>query len=371
MVDSSGKGVAGAHVFANVGPIPVPEGKPDQLFFANLASFQTTTRSDGGFTLSSLPVDKPYTVTASLHGYINQTIDKIEVSVSSSTTVTLTLAPSTGTSTVPIPGNLYASSFTAPLNPTRAAGTAGSSTGFLNVVRRIILQQHGLLGHRAAAAQKITLHRSITRDTPAGSLIETDLFWDYAQVNNLYGYRIIRAFGGPPLDGGQPSPGSFNPIATVRDPLADRFADNDAVLTPDNFYYYSIAELDTITGVEGTPVIPAVTVYPLNVLTLVSPASGSVTSAMPTFTWNAVNRVANYLVLVYDQFPTLQTDANSTHKDPNSVPTFWSAVFTGTTGTYVGPPALISGHTYYWAVLGQDSAQSAATISPLQTFIAP
>ena len=67
-------------------------------------------------------------------------------------------------------------------------------------------------------------------------------------------------------------------------------------------------------------------------------------------------------MLVYDQFPTLQADT-----DPNGVPVLWSADFSGISGTYAGP-ALISGHTYYWAVLAQDDVASAFSVSPLQTF---
>jgi hypothetical protein len=358
--DSTGKPLAGARVFANVGPFSQPT-TPTQQFFINLGSFNTTTRSDGSFTLPALPPDNQYTVTASLATYINQTKNNIAVLASSSTNVTLTLTTGAG-STPPAPTGLFAQTITAPLSPTRAAGTAGTSEGFLNVIRQILLQKRGMLGHRAAAAQKIALHRNITRDTPSGSLIETDVFWDYVQMDNLYGYDIVRAT--------TLSPANFVSIATVRDPLADRFADNDPILTPDNSYYYSLSRLDTINfpanqGGIGPAVQPPVTVEPLNVLSLVSPASGSVTSATPTFTWSTVTRAALYKVLVYDQFPTLQSDT-----DPNGVKPIWSADFSVTTGTYAGP-ALISGHTYYWAVLGQDSVASAFTISPLQTFVAP
>lgn|GEM_PF-683210 len=369
VVDSSNNRVAGARVFANVGPFNTggAAGKPQ--YFNNLASFNTTTRQDGSFTLPALPPDTQYTVSASLAGFLNQTIGRITVLANSSTSVTLTLAKSSGTSTVPIPTGLFAQTITAPLSPTRAAGSAGSSEGFMNVVRRIVLQQHGHLGHRSAAGQKITLKRSITRDTPAGSLIETDVFWDYPvdpvtqlPLVNVYGYDILRAT--------TLTPANFTSIATVRDPLADRFADNDPVLTPDSLYYYSLAALDTIVfptgkGGESDPVQPPVTVQPLNALFLVSPASGSVTSSTPAFVWNAVSRAAHYKVLVYDQFPTLQSDT-----DPNGVPPLWSPDFSGTSANYAGP-ALISRHTYYWAVLAQDSVQNSFSVSPLQTFVAP
>jgi len=369
VTDDHGNRVAGARVFANVGPFQQSGGTAEQLFLANPASFNTTTRADGGFTIPALPPDSPYTVIASLAGHNNQIQSGITVGANSSTTVNLTIAISNTGTAVPTPTGFFATVFTAPLNPTRAAGAGGSNTGFLNAVRQIILKQHNLLGHKSAAAQKITLHRSVTRDTPSGSLIESDLFWDYAPVNNLFGYTILRATTLGSGGGGA----NFASIATLRDPLADRFADNDPILTPDTNYYYSIARLDTVNfptnGAEGTPVTPVAQVVPLSPLTLAAPASGSVTSATPTFTWNPVNRVANYTVLVYDQFPTLQSDGSS-GSDPNGVPTLWTAVFTGTSGAYAGP-ALVSGHTYYWAVLGQDTTQTASTISPLQTFVAP
>ena len=361
VVDQNGNRVAGARIFANVGPFS-QAATPAQQYFINLGSFDTTTGSDGSFTLPALPPDPQYTIAASLAGKIGQTKSNVAVLASSSTQVTLTLTNSTGTSTVPTPTNLFATLLTAPLSPTRAAGTVGTSAGFLNVIRQTIMQRRGLLGHRIASALNTTLHTSATRSSPPGSLIETDLFWDYIPANNLYGYDIVRAT--------TLTPANFTSIATLRDPLADRFADNDPILTPDNLYYYSIAALDTINfptgnGGSSAPVTPPVAVDPLNALTLATPASGSVTTATPTFTWNGVARVALYNVLVYDQFPTLQSD-----NDPNGVAPIWSATVSGTTGTYAGP-ALVSGHTYYWAVLGQDSVASAFTISPLQTFIAP
>lgn len=358
VLDSGGNRVPGARVFASLGPV-TSSGSPASEFFTNLASFNTTTRSDGGFTIPSLPPATNYSVTASLAGRINQTLSNVTVLSSSSTQITLQLSNASGSSSVPTPAGLFATTITAPLSPTRAAG---DSSGFLNVIRQIVLKKRGLLAHHVAPGQKIALHRSLTRDTPSGSLIETDLFWDYVQLDNLYGYDVVRATS--------ISPANFTSIATVRDPQADRFADNDPLLTPDHFYYYSIARLDTInfptgSGGESAPIQPPVTVEPLGPLSLVSPSSGSVSAAPPAFRWNGVNRANLYKVLVYDQFPTLQNDT-----DPNGVAPLWSADFSTTSAVYAGP-ALISGHTYYWAVLGQDDVASAFTISPLQTFVAP
>jgi hypothetical protein len=365
VLDANGNRLAGARVFANIGPF-APSDAPDQQFFNNLGSFKTTSRSDGSFTLPSLPpntISLPqYTVTASLAGRINQTINKVVVRAASSTQVTLTLAAGTGASTLPAPVGLAAQSITVPLSPTRAAGVAGDGSGFLNVMRQIILKKRNLLNHHAAGTQNVTLHRSVTRATPSGSLIESDVFWDYQQLDNLYGYDVVRATS--------LNPANFVSIATIRDPLADRFADNDSALTPDQIYYYSVARLDTIVfptgaGGFGDPAQPPVAVQPLGPLSLASPASGSTTTATPTFRWNGVNRANLYKVLVYDAFPTLQTDS-----DPNGVPAIWNADFNGTSATYAGP-TLISGHTYYWAVLAQDAVGSAFSLSPLQTFVAP
>lgn len=371
VLDASSNRVAGARVFANVGPFTVSGGTGQ--FYNNLSSFNTTSGTDGTFTLPAIPPGTQYTVTASQAGKLNATVTNVTVASASSTSITLTLGTATGSSTVPTPTGLFAQTITAPLNPTRAAGSAGTTDGFLNVIRHILLEKRGLLAKRSAIAQKVQMKRSVTRSTPGNSLIEADLFWDIVDQPNVLGYDIIRTSSTSQT---LPSDPGFQSIALVRDPQADRFADNDSTLTPDIFYFYSVATLDTInfpnnvidptSGIGESLAATPVTVEPLNVLTLISPASGSTaSSSAPAFRWNSVNRASLYKVLVYDQFPTLQSDT-----DPNGVAPVWSADFNTTTATYAGP-ALVSGHTYYWAVLGQDSVASAFTVSPLQTFVAP
>jgi len=169
----------------------------------------------------------------------------------------------------------------------------------------------------------------------------------------------------------------------VRDPLADRFSDVDLGLTPDITYYYSIARLDTINFTSGNtnagegPPSDTVAVDPLGPISLVSPASGArVSSGTPTLTWTAVNRAAMYQILVYDRFPDLQSDTDTVNGvqpiwpvDPHA-PGASSVAAPAVSQTYQGP-VLVSGHTYYWAVLAQDSVGSAFSVSPIQSFIAP
>ena len=82
--------------------------------------------------------------------------------------------------------------------------------------------------------------------------------------------------------------------------------------------------------------------------------------------------------MVYDRYPDITGD----NTNPNVVVPIWptgqqtptripSIVHApATSQTYQGP-ALVSGHTYYWAVFAQDSVGSAVSVSPIQSFVAP
>jgi hypothetical protein len=152
--------------------------------------------------------------------------------------------------------------------------------------------------------------------------------------------------------------------------MGDRFADDDPVLTQDTIYYYSVAMVDTINfpqnGSEGTAA-PAVAVEPLGAVSLTSPASGATAPDIPTFTWSTVNRAGTYTVMVYNQFPNYQSSDTTT---VDAVQPIWSASISGTSQVYSGTPALVSGQTYYWAVLVQDAPGADFSISPIQSFVA-
>jgi hypothetical protein len=356
--DAQSHPIVGAHVFVgNLLPAD-PTVSGDVPHFGNLSSITAITDSTGRYTVAGLPPGSAYVVTASAPGYLNATLNTVALNAKQQKQLAaFVLNLSSGTSSVPVVTDFSLSSITTPAVTTRAAVRA-DGTSAMEVIKRYIWKQRGLLNHREAAPNTIT-RRRVTSRSPSGTIIENDLFWTYTPLNNLYGYVILNSVGDDT---------HFQSIATLRDALADRFSDIDSILEPDTLYYYSLARLDTINyptnGAEGTPINPLVT-EPLGPETLVSPLSGATVGSTPTFQWTAVNRAAKYGVLVYAQFPSYQPD----NPADGGVQPYWvSSSVTGQQTTYQGP-ALVSGHTYWWAVLAADDTNSAYSISPLQTFV--
>ena len=373
VTDNMGHPLHGARIFAGFGPFTSTGGG---LFFSNLSSFATTTDLNGAYTLPHMPPGATYTVTASFAGYVNQTLSNVAVNAPpAGPTIQPFMLSTTSSSAKPsAPTGISAVAFTTPSSPNRSVGALSVSSGTA-AIKQWILAKKGLAKHRSAATTHVTLTRAGTRATPAGSFVEADLFWDYVNINNLYGYDVAQAT--------RLTPSNFISIALLRDPLADRFSDVDLGLTPGVTYYYSVARLDTINFPSGnanageSDPSAVVAVNPLAQISLTSPASGTTTSSKtPTLAWSAVSGAAYYQILVYDRYPTLQSDQDTT----NGIQPIWPASLSSsgaslvaapaTSQTYQGP-ALISGHTYYWAVEAYDTAQADFTISPLQSFIAP
>ncbi len=98
--------------------------------------------------------------------------------------------------------------------------------------------------------------------------------WDFEDLNNLYGYSIVRATG---------SSSNFQDIATLRDPLADRYDDLDPVLTPGTSYFYNVGRLDTINfpnninTSNSNPADVTIQVSPLNAIQVQSPTPNAKT----------------------------------------------------------------------------------------------
>ncbi len=372
VTDTSGHVLRGARVFAGIGPFT---GTGGGQFFNNLSSIGTSTDQNGHFTLAQLPPGSTYTVTASFAGFVNQSFSNISVHSppAAATIQSFQLATSSSSPTPPTVTGMSALAITTPTVPTRSVGTTIDGRA-VNAIKAWIYARKGLRQRHTAPASRITLKRQATRATPSGTIVEADLFWDYVNINNLFGYEVAQATN--------LSPPNFVSIALVRDPLADRFSDVDLGLTPDVTYYYSVARLDTINFPNGNTSAgesapgDTVAIDPLGPIRLTAPQSGSVTVAAPTFSWTAVNRADKYQVLVYDRFPDLQSDTDTV----NGVQPIWpqdahnpgSSLVTAPalTQVYQGP-ALVSGHTYYWAVLAQDSVGSAFSVSPIQSFVAP
>ncbi len=355
----TGKPLVNARVFAADGPYTGGVVPNTYQYFTVAASYTAFTDASGSYTIAGLAPFNNYTVTASYTGYINQTVNSVVVGSNATTSgVNFALASSSSSAVLPVITGLGASTVTLPWTATRGAASSRESRG-VQAIKLDLLQRLGYLKHSTTVSSNIANRSTgVTRGNPAGSLIETILVWDYLPVSNLLGFDILRSTA---------STTAFGSIALVRDPMADRFSDDDVVLTPDTLYYYSIARADTINfpknGDEGAPVVPAIAVDPLGAITLASPIAGATTTAVPTFSWSAVNRASTYTVMVYSSYPNYQSDT-----DPNAVQPIWKTSLNGVSVPYAGP-ALTFGQTYYWVVLAQDAPGVDFTISAIDSFV--
>lgn len=357
-----GAPLAGASVYASIALPPDPAHPADPTVFSNLVAFLGVTDSNGNYSIPEIPQSARYVVVASYPGKLNGRQTDVNVSAGFSTTLNFSLSGG-GSAAIPVPTGLYGISLTYPSTATRATGANVNA-----LLRQRILKQKGWTNRHAAIKGSLP-QGAITRDAPAGTNIENIVTWDYAPLNNLYGYVVLRSIS---------IATNFKPYSILQDPLADRFSDADTVLTPDVNYYYSIAGLDTINypagGAEGDPVIPPIAVRPLGKIGLTAPANNASISN-PVFGWTSVNRATLYQILVYDKFPALQSDLDLENgvrpiwpADPNNPGT--SLVSDGRLSQAYQGPALVPGRQYYWVVIASDNVGSAFTISPLFAFTA-
>ncbi|MBM3496201.1 MAG: carboxypeptidase regulatory-like domain-containing protein, partial [Armatimonadetes bacterium] len=228
VIDPLGYVLEGAKVFVN-GP---------------WGSTMDVTDATGAYEVPKLTPGVTYTVSCSLAGYVN---DERTVSLTASETRSVSFAVGDGTfqGTIPAPQNVAAQAWTISASVTRAAGR---DPGHLAWLKRAYRQKRGL-----PAAPRTT---PTTRVTPAGSVIEVDLFWDYRSWDDLFGYAVKR--------GTSANPSIVN--AVLRDPLASSYFDVDPALTPNTTYHYTIHCLDTIGFPSDGRVGPAsdnVTARPL------------------------------------------------------------------------------------------------------------
>lgn len=357
--ETDGTPIGGASIYASIEIPPANAGDP--IRWANLGAFLAVSNNNGAYVLPDLPANAHWYIVASYPGRLNSTQRNMVVGAGASSSLNFTLSRSSGSSTVPVANSLFSLSLTYPDSPTRATGNDVSA------IRQYLLKKRGFDKYHIAK-QSVTAASKGTR-LITGSHIENIVTWDFAALNNLYGYVVLRSVN---VDS------DFKPYSVLQDALADRFSDSDAILTPDLSYYYSVSRLDTINfpsnGAEGDPVIPPTVCSPLQPISLTGPASGA-TVANPVFSWGSVNRASLYQILVYDRFPTLQSSSDVT----NGVSPIWpqnpdqpgtSLVPAGRISQAYQGPALISGRRYYWVVIASDTTGSAYTISPISSFIA-
>ena len=286
-------------------------------YFSSLGSFTTYTNTSGRYTLPMIPTvtadgtqsAQIYTVSASFAGYINQTTSNVTLTAGQTAALNFTLTASSSGSTQPLVSNLDASMFTVPVVPTRAAGATAQQIAYQNIIDALLLKRGIQPGHQAASrnVQMHTRNSMQTRSVPSGSIIETNITWNYQASNSLFGFDILRADN--LTNAGAPN---FFSEALLRDSLADQFFDTDPAFTPGQVYYYNVAPLDTIlfpqNGTEPTPDPNAtMQVSPLSPLSLQSPIGGQTVSSQPVLAWSSISNIGQYTVLIYNQFPDYQS----------------------------------------------------------------
>jgi hypothetical protein len=340
VIDPSGFPLEGAKIFVG-GPF---------------GSTMAVTDRNGEYLVDKLTPGATYTVTASLAGFKNDT-KSIHLDPNQDAALSFALAAGSNLPKFNGPTGLVAQAWTVADTVTRAA-SQNKKGDVYDWLRHFYRHKRGLPDRPQARAIDRKPSRA-GRSTPPGSVIEIDLFWNYEEDAQLFGYAIKRALSVSALPGADVT-------AVLRDPLAAAFFDADSALTPDLEYSYTVHKLDTIrfpaTGEIGDPSAP-VTANPLSPIRGQSPTQGQDVVGTPVFRWNAVNGAAAYQIYIWDEFPSLMFDPNLPN-EPNASQPIWPSdpsnpgtalINTPATQlTYQGPP-LVPGRTYYWLVVALDS----------------
>jgi hypothetical protein len=295
----------------------------------------TLSASDGTYHLTQLVPGVSYTLLASGKNYNS---DRTVTTFNNSENRSLNFVLNDPTnSTVATPTSLTATSYTSPANPSRSL----SQDNAIENMKRIL----------DPTRAKRKLPGAKTRSTPNGNYTEIDLNWTGINDPALLGYGIYRAQG------------SNTPTASIDflgDPQASFYADLDATLLVGNTYTYAISSLNSTYGSSGgsaSPLSNNASALILGDLFL----SGTDVNAV-TFNWQAAPNATVYGVYLFDQYPDL------------GVSSIWNSdtateQVTGTAKTYDGAGQLVSGHTYYFIVVGRNPAGNGVTFSPVGSFV--
>lgn len=292
------------------------------------SSSMAETDGDGECWIPNLLAGQQYSLMATGWGGGYQSApDNVTLSAGETRDVNFTLGNAVGPLLGP-PTNLAAKAWTTPSEVTRSPNSKSVYEAIKN-----------RLDPRRAARKKTT------RSTVNGNDIEVDLYWDPINSNKLLGFGIYRGVGS-----GVPT----TSIDTLNDPLASFYQDLDDLLTEGQTYTYQITCVTTLSppGNES-PKTVAVTATTLGDFTLQTLTQGPV-----TFNWSSAIGATEYVVYLYDQYPSLQSIA----------PIWTSTSTTGNQMVYTGQ-ALVPGHVYYYFVVG-DNGGNGWTISDIASFSA-
>ena len=307
-------------------------------------SIFAVTGTQGTFKISTLQGNVQYTLIASARGY-NSAIGTITVQPGQTVDLLFTLANPEDASFTP-PQNVSATAWTSPgANNPFAIGS--QATDPYERIKQIIDP-----GRATRRTHKVVRPGRGPLSTQFGNPIEIDLDWDsFSPDAAILGFNLYRRVG----NSNTITQSDF--LDFTRDPVGIFFSDLDDGLHEGQTYTYGVTTVN-VTYPNGTfsesGLSNLVHATPLGDLFL-----NSVTFGPLAFNWQGGSGATNYLVFVFDRYPGVGVDA------------MWQSGGTSNLfQNYVGP-ALTSGHTYYYVVLGLANGNASRTISPIGSFSAP
>jgi hypothetical protein len=310
--DRFGNLVSGAKVFA-IGTLG---------FSSNIS----ITGDNGEYVLGGLLAGVTYDIAASapFHGNDEDTVNLL---VGEERTVNFALGNTTDP-LLPAPQNLRGTIWTSPREVTR-----GRELYALEAVKRLVDPNR-----RPQNQSRLSI---------GGNWIEVDLLWDPVPSQQLLGYGIYR---------GTSALGTLPAEDFLRDIYIDAYTDLDDTLSEGPTYYYEVTALNTeypdTTNSESNP-SNRVGFTALGDMELLPELQGPL-----TFRWNAARNASTYVVYVFDAYPAI------------GLTPLWQSAPTALTSQVYAGPALTTGNTYYYIVVGSANANMSHTVSVVDSFIA-
>lgn len=313
VMDASGNFLRGVRVFA----------KPSAATFGT--SSVAVSDASGQFVMNGLGAGVSYQLQANGLGY-NSATSIVNLAAGESRVLDITV-PTGVVKPLVAPTNMTAQAWTMPKNGTRDRATSDA----LQAIKQYV------------NPKSARLRKTVTRETPAGNLVEVDLYWDAKIETHKLGFGIYRSTNG----------GSFVDVAFLRDPLADFMAYSGSDLTSGVDYTFGVTMIDTLfDGVDGESAMSnTVTVNPLGDLLSASVSAGTT----PTFNWSVASGADSYQVFVYDELPTIGV-----------VPVVSSPAIAG--NSWRSSSSLVAGRQHWFVVIGSNGFGD-KSVSPLYTFV--
>lgn len=297
-------------------------------YFGGSNSKRVFTDDEGNFEFDDLPANVTMTISASGRTFRSDQSD-VNLAVGELRQLNFVLDDA-GSPSLTAPQNITATAYTS-----EPVATRGSSAAALDWVKQNVGKPHK--GRSVTVSKKSRLRDDVN--------VEVELNWDVDQFPDLFGYGVYRSTSI------NQSPTSWD---FVFDPLGATYL--DAGLEPLTDYYYSLT-----TASANFPDNPNVTESDFSAVvsarTLERVYTSGYNFGTNKFLYTVNSGAESYVVYLFNVFPGV--NATSVWNNSGSPSTTGSVTYTG--------PALQSGHTYYWFVVGTADGGASRTISQIET----